>query len=247
MAAAGMLLSGTLAIGVWAVQGPTAARLSMAFGKADKALSVVEKGTALAINSLDRAAVRLKEIQAEQRKIATTAQPDLARRLLSQAAQHKLGPDLYQARAAARGAADAATLLGTLLEDFGALIDASVPGIGSDDLARANARLEDVSSAAWDLGRLLGDQSLATEAAARVSRIGQAVDDMREVIARHEPLLAEARTRLDRARDRTIWWLAAGPPLVTALGVWLALVHLGLLVHARGWWRRAGDVPTAST
>jgi chromosome segregation ATPase len=225
------------AIGVWAVKKAAEVKLEMGVAKVGRALDKANKVSSTASQALDRAAQRLKEIQEEHRKIAATpAAPDISRRMLSRLAQQKLGPDLDQARSAAHEAADAASVIGTVLEELGG----SIPGLNAEAMTRANSQLQQASSAAWELGLLLGEADQAGAATAQASRIEHAVREMRALVGQLDPVLAEVRARADQLQDRASWWLAVGPPLVTIVGVWIALTQVSVIVHALGWWRPGG-------
>jgi hypothetical protein len=143
---------------------------------------------------------------------------------------------LGQAHEALHTVAEAAVVVNTVLEDVGNFPFLAVSGLDVGRLAAINSRLSEVAPAAWELSRLLGApdaaEAGADAAGGQLSRVEQALQTMRGLIAEYEPLVKQTRERTEQLKSWTLPWITPAAALVSFVCFWIALSQVSLLAHA---------------
>jgi hypothetical protein len=240
LATVGLLLSLAGGVGIWVVKGPVTERATKLVGRADAALDVAERNLREVKESLDRAAERLEALKEEQRQLAGQPQRgDAIRRLLAQ----QFAPQFDNAHETLHTVAEAAVVVNSILEDVGNFPLLATSGLDTDRLADINERLGQVGPAAWELSRLFGGPdpgSESKEAERQLSRIEQALQAARGMVAEYESQVTQVRQRIAELKSRTLPWITPAAALISFVCFWIALSQLSLISHALSWWKRAG-------
>jgi hypothetical protein len=242
VAAAVLLVSLAVAVGVWVVKGTVTERATDTFGRVDAALDVAEQNLAQARASLDRAAERLDGARQEQRKLAQEAKkgPGLGR-MLARTVQRTVAPEVGNAHEKLHTVAEAAVVVNSVLEDLGNFPLLAASGMDLAALNDMNGRLADVGPAAWELGRLLGEPGQDADAEEQMSRVQRGLQAMQGLVARYEPQVTEVRQRTTDLKAQTLAWITPVAVAVTLIFTWIALSQVSVIAHALSWWRRAGQ------
>ncbi|HMF11972.1 MAG TPA: hypothetical protein VKE94_06685 [Gemmataceae bacterium] len=247
--AALLLLSLVAGVGVWIVKRPVTAKATRVFERVEAALDIARQNLAQGKASLARAAERLESARGEQRKL-TQEQPSNSalRRTLARTVQRTVAPEIGDAQQKLHAVAEAAVVVNAVLEDVGNFPLASISGLDLERLNEMNARLADVGPAAWELGRLLGEQAQEPGAEGnQFSRVEQSIQTLQELIVQYEPRLTEARQRMEEMKSKLLRWITPATALVSALCFWIALSQVSLAFHVCRWWKRSTpDKLTAS-
>jgi hypothetical protein len=247
VATAGLLLSVAGGVGVWVVKGPVTDKATRGFGRIDSALDVAEQGLDHAQTSLARAAERLDGVKQDQRKLAQERRRNnplggvlggfLARRV-----QERVAPELGDAHETLHTVAEAAVVVNSVLEDLGSFPFLSTTGVDLDRLTEMNNQLADVGPAAWELSRLLGEPESDPDAAdAQLSRIERTLETVRGLVGQYQTQVTEVRQRTGDLRSKTLAWITPAAIIISLVCFWIAASQVGLLAHARSWWRRSAS------
>ena len=156
-------------------------------------------------------------------------------RFLARTVQQRLAPELGNAQETLHTVAEAAVVVNSILEDVGSFPLLETSGFDLTRLSDMNSRLADVGPAAWELSRLLGDTSPDSEAQA--SRIEQTLQTLPALIADYQAQVAEIRQRVDVIKAKVLFWMTPGAILISFVFFWIALSQVGMMAHARSWWR----------
>jgi len=235
---AGLLLSIAGGVGVWIIKGPVTERMTHVFDRLDVALKAADEALGQVKTSLTNAAKRLEEVKVEQQKLAEQPQKDSALgRLLARKLQ-KIAPDIGGARDKLQTIGEAAVVVNSVLEDLGNIPFFSTAGLDEGRLKEIHSLLSDVTPAAWELSRLLGES--APEADASVSRIERKLATMQGWIAEYEPQLKQARRRTEDLKSRALDGIPLATVIISLACLWIALGQLSLLCHGLSWWKSAG-------
>jgi hypothetical protein len=228
-------------IGVWMVKGPATARTTRVFERIGAAAEAADRGLGHVEASLANAAERLESAKQEQEKLAREPQTNrVARRLLAEMVQRRIGPRIDDANAKLHKVAEAAVLVNSVLEDLGTIPFPSIHGLDLSRLEEMNARLADVGPAAWELSRLLGDPAPDADAVgAQLSRIEKAMTAMRTSISEYRSPVTQVRQRTEALKSGVLAWITPASILISALCLWIALSQVSLLAHAWSWWKHA--------
>jgi hypothetical protein len=248
LATAALLLSVAGGVGVWIVKGPATDRATRVFGRIDASLDVAEQGLDHAQASLSSAAERLESVKQEQRKLAQEPRRNNALgRLLARTVQQRVAPELGDAHETLHTVAEAAVVVNSILEDIGNSPFLSTSGLDLDRLTEINNRLADVGPAAWELSRLLGEPGTESDpdAAAQLSRVERTLEAIRGLVAQYQTQVTQARQRTAELKARTLTWITPAAVLVSLVCFWIAVSQVGLLAHARSWWRHSASTPKA--
>ncbi|HMF16637.1 MAG TPA: hypothetical protein VKE98_05485 [Gemmataceae bacterium] len=234
----GLLLSIAGGVGVWIIKEPVTERMTHVFNRLDAALKAADEALAQVKTSLANAAKRLEEVKVEQQKLAEQPQKDSALgRLLARKLQ-KIAPDFGGAQDKLQTIGEAAVVVNSVLEDLGNIPFLSAAGLDDDRLKKIHSLLSDVTPAAWELSRLLGES--APEADASVSNIERMLATMQGLIAEYEPQLQQARGRTEDLKSRVLDGIPLAAVIISLACLWIALGQLSLLCHGLSWWKSAG-------
>jgi hypothetical protein len=229
--------------GVWVVKEPVKAKATHVFERIEGALDIAEQNLGQVKASLARAAERLDSVREERRKLAGNP-PKLnsMRRFLAQTVQQRVAPEIGDANEKLHTVAEAAVVVNSVLEDVGNFPILSITGLDLGDLTEMNNRLAGVAPAAWELSRMLGESGSGTDADAdsnRLSGVEQTLKMIQGWIANFEPRLTQVRQRTDELKSRTLHWITPAADLISVVCFWIALSQIGLIYHARSWWRHS--------
>lgn len=233
-----LLLSLAGAVGIWIVKPPVTASASRVFTRVDNALGIADDGLVQVQATLAQASQRLVEAHQQQQKLSQQPQNNVLGRVLAQTVQQTIAPGVTDANQQLYTVAEAAVVVNSVLADLGEFPFLSVTGLDTERLADMNRRLADVPPAAWELSRLLGETP--NEADAQFSRIEQALEHLRGLLADYAGQVAQIRQRTETLRVQVFTWLTPAVIGISAFCGWIALSQLSLLVHACSWWRAAG-------
>ncbi len=237
----GLLLSLAGGIGVWIVKESVTTKATYAFQRIDSKLDIAEKGLEQVQTSLTRAQERMETAREEQRNLAQRPRSsfDLRRPLLNMV-QRSIAPDLDNAHATFHKVAEASLVVNTVLEDLGNSPFVSLTGLDADSLSDINARLSQVESSAWALGRLLTEPDLDSDAAgAQLTQVEQTLKSLQELIARYQTQVKQLRERTTELKSRTLYWIPIGTFLISFVCFWIALSQISILIHAWSWMKPA--------
>ncbi len=243
LAALVLLLSLVATTYLWIVKGPATTQLNAVFGRIEAALDVAGDHLSQVKASLNRASERLGQAREEQRKLARNAQPGSAlQRVVARQVLPAIAPDLGTAQEKLHTVAESVIVVNSVLEDLGNFPALAIAGLDVERLQGMNARLVDVAPAAWELSRLFGEPTAASDAAeAQCSRIERALATVQQSITDYAPLLTDARQRVEGLKAWLLPWITTGAILLTLFLLWVAGSQVSVLVHARGWWQAAGS------
>jgi hypothetical protein len=233
-------------VGVWIVKEPVTARAHWLYERVDKALDMADQSLDHAGTSLANASERLGGVKQAQRKLAQEPRRDSPfGRFLMRTVQQKVAIDLENAQDTLHNVAEAAVVVNSVLEDMGSFPLLSESGLELSGLHAMNQRLADVGPAAWELSRLLGNQTSDTdpETADELSNIERTVETMQRFIGDYHAQVKQARERVDGLKSRTFKWITPAAVLISFFCFWFAVSQISLLAHARSWWR-GPTVPT---
>jgi len=239
LALAMLLLSLAGGVGVWVVKGPVVSHATHVFEWADANLDIADEGLDHVKKSLDRAEERLHTVRAEQRELAENPpRGDMMRTFVARSVRQTIAPEFDDAHEQIHHVAEAAVVVNSILADVGQFPFLAESGLDIEALNEINGQLEKVAPTAFELSRLLGDPS--PEAEAQLSRIDQALQGIRGLIAEYEPKLKLVRGKTELLKTKFQTWITPAAAVVSFVCFWIALSQVGLLYLASCWWRRAG-------
>jgi hypothetical protein len=169
-------------------------------------------------------------------------------RLLARTVQQRVAPELGDAHETLHTVAEAAVVVNSVLEDVGSIPLLSTSGLDLEGLTEINSRLADMGPAAWELSRLLGEPGpgpAPDAAGAQLSRVERTLQTMRGLVGQYQTQVTQARQRTEELKARTLTWITPAAVLVSLVCFWIALSQVGLLSHARSWWRRSASTSKA--
>jgi hypothetical protein len=231
-------------MGVWIVKGPVKAKATHVFERIEVALDAAEQGLGQVKESLARAAKRLDETRAEQRKLAQEpVKRSALTRMLARTVQQKVMPDVGAAQQKLHKVAESAVVVNSVLEDVGDFSFLSATGLDLDGLSALNDRLADVGPAAWELSRLLGESEPDADAGAQLSRVEKTVQSIQGAIAEYESQVTQVRQRTEALKNTALPWITPATILISLVCGWVALSQVCVMTAACSWWKRAGGSP----
>ena len=236
---AGLLLSLAGGVGVWIIKEPVTERMTRVFDRLEAALQVADQSLGQVKTSLANAAKRLEGVNDEQRKLAQQPKKDSALgRLLARTVQQKIAPEIGSAQNKLQTIAESAVVVNSVLQDLGNLPFLSTSGLDVGRLEKVKSLLSDVSPAAWELSRLLGDPEPEADAgAAQLSRVERALSTMQGLIDEYEPQLEQVRRRTEDLKSRALHGVSLAPIFISLVCLWIGLGQLSLLGHGLSWWK----------
>ena len=241
LGAAGLLLSLAAGVGVWIIKEPVTERMTRVFDRLEAALQVADQSLGQVKTSLANAAKRLEGVNEEQRKLAQQPKKDSALgRLLARTVQQKIAPEIGSAQDKLQTIAESAVVVNSVLQDLGNLPFLSTSGLDVGRLDKIKSLLSDVSPAAWELSRLLGDPEPDADAAAaptQLSRVERALETMQGLVAEYEPQLEQVRRRTEDLKSRALHGVSLAPIFISLVCLWIGLGQLSLLGHGLSWWK----------
>jgi hypothetical protein len=243
LAVAMLLLSLAGGVGVWIVKEPATSHATHVFEWVGATLDIADEGLDHVKTSLDRAEERLASVREEQRKLAQDSpQGDMMRRFLARTVRQTVAPEIDDAHEQLHAVAEAAVVVNSMLADVGRFPFLAESGLDVGALEEINGQLANVAPAAFELSRLLGDRS--PDADAQLSRVEQALQAIRGLIAEYEPKLTQVRRHSELLKTKTLTWVTPAAVIVSSVCFWIALSQVSLMRHAWSWWGRAGQKPS---
>ena len=229
------------AVGVWIVIVPVTAKVNRVFGKIESSLDLVEENLDQVEASLVRAAERLGPARQEQKQLSQQREPALKRRKLARAVQQSIAPQFEDAHAKLQTVAEAALVLNSVLEDLGNFPFLKTAGLDTERLAEMNKSLGNVAPTAWELSRLLGEPELDSDAAdAELSRMERTLASLQAwLVQLKKERITQVRQRTSQLKAQVLTWIMPGAILVSGICFWVALSQVGLMFHARSWWKQS--------
>ena len=239
---AGLLLSLAAGVGVWIIKEPVTERMTRVFDRLEAALQVADQSLAQVKKSLAKAAKRLEEVNEEQRNLAQQPKKNSkVGRRLAQKVRQTIAPEIGGAQDKLQTIAESAVVVNSVLEDLGNLPFLSTSGLDVGRLDKIKSLLSDVSPAAWELSRLLGDPEPDADAgAAQLSRVERALKTMQGLIDEYEPQLEQVRRRTEDLKSRALHGVSLAPIFISLVCLWIGLGQLSLLGHGLSWWKGSG-------
>lgn len=239
LGAAGVILSIAVGIGIWLVKEPVTERLTHVFARIVDAVKMADQALGQVNTSLANAAQRLENVNEEQRKLAKEPKKDNAiGRLLARTVQQTIAPEFGGAQQKLQTIAEAAVVVNSVLEDLGNFPFLAAKGLDTDRLKNISALLSDVSPAAWELSRLLGDPESDAEASSQLSRVDRALKTLQGALAEYQPQLQRIRQRTEDLKARALWGVSVAPATISLGSIWIALAQFSLLCHGLTWGKR---------
>jgi hypothetical protein len=241
LGAAGLILSLVAGVGIWFLREPVTERMTHVFARVEAAFEVADQSLGQVKTSLANAEKRLEGVKEEQRKLAKEPKKDSASaRLLARTVQKTIGPEVGGAQDKLQTIAEAAVVVNSVLEDLGNFPFLSTKGLDTGSLKKINALLADISPAAWELSRLLGEPEHEADALSQLSRIEGVLKTMQGSIAEYEPQLQQIRQRTEDLKARALNGVSLAPVIISLGCIWIAVAQFSLLCHGLTWWKGCG-------
>jgi hypothetical protein len=238
-----LLASVAVGAGVWLVKDPAAAKAAMLFDRVEAALTVADDALVHLKTSLAEATNRLNDVRKERSKLSRNSGADPIRRWLAQAVRETLAPEWDDLHETLHKVSEASVVVNSVLGDMGNLPALSVVGLDVGQLSELNDRLNQVGPAAWELSQLLGGEGRPSDldaGDAQSSRIDQALQTMKEFLAKYKLDVRQVRERTAELKSRTLPWITHAAVVISLICFWIALSQVSVLCHAWSWWKHSG-------
>lgn len=231
LAFACLLLSAWALWWIWTVKQPTIDKTRYAFGKVEEALDLAERSVDQAKTNLTNARAQVGTVGYMTSSARANQQPGLVNSMVARVLAQQLAPSINDVQQSLERVTEASIIINSLLETVQDVEDLQV--FEPSQVRSLQSQMGAVTKASVELGTVLESGHEGPESAEeRSARVAANLDLVIGLLGDFEKGVSGLQSRVQRYKDKTLYWMELGPKLATAALVWVAISQLVVIVVA---------------